>query len=180
MPRVKKSALLQKIIEEPIEEPVEEDYESDDSLPLEKAPKKITGNNKPRTEAQIEQFKKCIAKRMENAKMKKEKKLEEVAQLQEIRNLLQEKKNLKSLKDTEDEKIPLKEVLSDVGKRTLTRTKPRQKIVYVSSSEDEDEEEVPKVKLVKRKQPFNVTINNEMPKATNEQLKPKFRPPLFI
>jgi hypothetical protein len=171
MPRVKKSALLQKIIEEPIEEPVEEDYESDDSLPLEKAPKKITGNNKPRTEAQIEQFKKCIAKRLENARIKKEKKLEEVAQLQEIRNLLQEKKNLKSLNDTKD-------TLSDVHK-TLTRTKPKRNITFYSSSED-DEEEKPVAKVVKRKQPVNITINNEMPKATNESLKPKFRAPMFI
>jgi hypothetical protein len=178
MPKVKKATLLQKIIEEPIEEPIEEDYESDDSLPLEKVPKKITGNNKPRTEAQKEQFKRCIAIRMENAKMKKEKKLEEVAQLQEIRNLLQEKRNLKSLKDTQDEKMPLKEVLSDLGKRTLTRTKPIKKLVYYSSSEDEEEE--PKPKLVKRKQPVNITINNEMPKASNEQPKPKFRAPLFI
>jgi hypothetical protein len=117
---------------------------------------------------------------MEIAKIKKEKKLEEVAQLEEIRNLLQQKKNLKSLKDTPDEKIPLKEVLSDVGKRTLTRTKPRQKIVYASSSEDDEEDEKPVPKVVKRKQPVNITINNEMPKATNEPLKPKFRPPLFI
>jgi L-lactate utilization protein LutB len=171
MPRVKKSAQLQKIIEEPIEEPVEEDYESDDSLPLEKVPKKITGNNKPRTEAQIEQFKKCIAKRMEIAKIKKEKKLEEVAQLQEIRNLLQEKKNLKSLNDTKDN-------LSDVHK-TLTRTKPKRNITFYSSSEDEEEEK-PVAKVVKRKQPVNITINNEMPKATNEALKPKFRTPMFI
>jgi hypothetical protein len=168
MPRVKKFTELKKIIEEPIEEPVEENYESDDSLPLEKPPKKITGNNKPRTEAQIEQFKKCIAKRLENAKIKKEKKLEEVAQLQEIRNLLQEKKNLKSLNDTQDN-------LRDVHK-TLTRTKPKRNITVDSSSEDDE----PVAKVVKRKQPVNITINNEMPKATNESLKPKFRAPMFI
>jgi hypothetical protein len=172
MPRVKKSPLIPQIIEEPIEEPVEEDYESEDSLPLEKIPKKVTGNNKPRTEAQIEQFKKCIAKRLENARMKKEKKLEEVAQLQEIRNLLQEKKNLKSLNDTQDN-------LRDVHK-TLTRTKPKKNIVFYSSSEDDEPEDKPVAKVVKRKQPVNITINNEMPKATNESLKPKFRAPMFI
>jgi hypothetical protein len=151
--------------------------ESDNSYSLEK-PKKITGNNKERTEKQKEAFKKCLEKRNEKLILRKKERLQEIAELNEIKELLREKKNMKTLKKDDDD-IMLKEVLEEEKKevkKTLTRTKPK-KVIVESDSEDDSEEEIP-IKRSK-KMPVNITINNEIPKSPVIQ-KPKAKLPLFV
>jgi hypothetical protein len=68
----------------------ETDNESDNSYSSEK-PKRITGDNKERTEKQNEAFKKCLEKRYEKLILKKKERLQEIAELNEIKELLREK-----------------------------------------------------------------------------------------
>lgn len=162
MPKKIKTSIVEKSedTEENIKCDIKDDIEgsnTDESEPLEKVTKKITGNNKPRTEKQIEAFKKCLEKRNEKIVSNREKRLNEIAEVGEIKQLLKEKRQVKLLKKQEEE-LPLKEVLSDVEKTEppVKVEKPkklkRTKVIYLpTSSSDEDEEEEIKIKKIKNK-----------------------------
>jgi hypothetical protein len=196
MPKMSKTTIAKKSealeeIKEDIEENVEEiktkttcvkksealedveDYTTDESEPLEKVTKKITGNNKPRTDKQKEAFKKCLEKRNEKIALNREKRLNEIAEVGEIKKLLKEKREVKFLKQPEEE-LPLKEVLRDVEKPEKRKLK-RTKVIYLpTSSSDEDEEEEIKIKKIKNKSSLNKSIMKTSASLLRQPL------PLFV
>jgi hypothetical protein len=150
-----------------------EDYTTDESEPLEKVTKRITGNNKPRTEKQKEAFKKCLEKRNEKIALNREKRLNEIAEVGEIKKLLKEKREVKFLKQPEQD-LPLKEVLRDVEKPEIRKLK-RTKVIYLpTSSSDEDEEEEIKIKKIKNKSSLNKSIMKTSASLLRQPL------PLFV
>jgi hypothetical protein len=153
-----------------------EDYTTDESEPLEKTTKKITGNNKPRTDKQKEAFKKCLEKRNEKIALNREKRLKEIAEVGEIKKLLKEKREVKFLKQPEE--LPLKEVLSDVEKpakevKTEPRKLKRTKVIYLPTSSSEEDEEEIQIKKIKNKSPVKRPV-----KSRSVSTAPIFRNPM--